>query len=354
LALGIYPGAQQCRGGWEIKLLVRDTQGMKGVAASLVHDLVEKEHASLLVGPVVGPVAIDAAREAVMLRVPIITLTSQPGVAGMGPLVFQHFITARNQAEDLVRFIVELHDTDRKVTVLYPDTLFGRTFCHCLVVAATLVGLKAVETVEYRALATDFGPVVKQVIACQVVATGKNISGKPEQSGQISKNGVVLVLPGSSHRLSLLLPQLFHYGLDNVLVFGSRSWHELLQSNELPRGLKKVYFVDAFSVSGEKMPAVLLQYQKRYKQQFKKEASLYDAYGYDTAILIKQVVAKLKGQTAPAMQLGEMIRTLPEMEMVTGATMLRPDGEIGKRLYRFTVEKGEVRFFIQPPLLLGQ
>ncbi|RLB70651.1 MAG: hypothetical protein DRH04_03205 [Deltaproteobacteria bacterium] len=354
LALGIYPGAESCRDR-TIKLLVRDTRSMPDMAVSLIHELVEKEQASLLVGPVVGPVAISAAREAARLQVPIITLTSQPGVAGTGPLVFQHFITARNQAEELVRLMVEILGMDRKVVVLYPDTLFGQTFCRCLATAANQAGLKAVETVEYRASATDFGPVVKKIISIQSVATGKNPARTSRHQNRWASKDMVLVLPGSRRRLNLLLPQLFHYGLENILVFGSRGWHDLLGDGKLSHGVKKVFFVDAFSASGKKMPAVLLQYRKKYEQQFKKKASLYDAYGYDTAILIKRVVAQLEGnQPASAMQLGEIIRTLPEMEMVTGTTKLRADGEIEKRLYRFTVEKGGVDFLPQTPPLPGQ
>lgn len=337
----------------KIKLLVRDTRGTMDAATPLVHELVEVEQVSLIIGPVVGQVAILAAKEALVLHIPIITLTSQPGVAGMGPMVFQHFITARNQAEEVVQFMAG-NIGSRQPVVLYPDTLFGRTFSNCLAASASKAGLAVVKKVEYASTATDFGQVIKHILADQVEKTGKIISEKSEKTRHGLESNIVLVIPGSSHRLNLLLPQLVHYGLDNVQIFGSRGWYDLVCDGALPQGLKKIFFIDAFSESGKEMPQPLVRYRKRYEQQFKKKASLYDAYGYDTLVLIKQVVDLLAGQPVDAEQLGKVIQALPVLEMVTGTTTLCPDGEIEKRLYRFVVEKGAVKFIPQVQTLPGQ
>jgi ABC-type branched-subunit amino acid transport system substrate-binding protein len=340
LALEVYSG-DELRQGRRIKLLVRDTRGMADAVIPLVHELVKVEHVSLLIGPVVGQVAKWAAKEALALNIPIITLTSQPGIAGLGQLVFQHFITARNQAEELVRLMVG-NIGRKQPLVLYPDTPFGRTFSGYFIAAASRAGLTPVKKVEYQSTATDFGLVIQHIIDSRLAELGKKIPVKSGKNQNVSKKSMVLVLPGSSHRLNLLLPQLFHYGLDNVLVYGSRDWHELVCGGVLPHGLKEVLFVDAFSASEEGVSVSLIQYRESYKAQFKKKASLYDAYGYDTVMLIKQVVGRLSGWPVGGEQLATAIQTLPEMDMVTGITNLRPDGEIEKRLYRFMVGKGSM------------
>ena len=348
LALGVYSGDESCQGR-RIKLLVRDTRGMADAIIPLVHELVKMEHVSLLIGPVVGKVSRWAAKEASALHIPIITLTPKSGIAAMGQLVFQHFITARNQAEELVRFIAE-NSANRQVVLLSPDTLFGRNFSNCFTAAAaSRECITSVQTIEYQSSATDFGVVIKKIINSQVVADKKRSSGKLNKNNFSSRKKVVLVLPGNSRRLNMLLPQLAHYGLDNVQLFGSRGWGDLICTNEFLLHIldKRLFFVDAFSASVESMPAPLLQYCERYEQQFKKKASLYDAYGYDTVMLIKQVVGRLSDWPVGGEHLAAAIQTLPEMEMVTGITTLRPDGEIEKQLYRFVAEKGTVTIFSQ-------
>jgi len=351
LALGVYSG-DELRQGRRIKLLVRDTRGMADVVIPLVHELAEVEQVSLFIGPVMGSVSQRAAKEASALHIPIITLTPKSGIAAMGRLVFQHFITARNQAEELVRFIAE-NSANRQVVLLSPDTLFGRNFSNCFTVAASRERITLVQTIEYQSSATDFGVVIKKIIDSQEVVDKKRSIEKLNKNNFSSRKKMVLVLPGNSRRLNMLLPQLAHYGLDNVQLFGSRGWDDLICADEflLHTLDKRLFFVDAFSASVENMPAPLLQYCKRYEQQFKKKASLYDAYGYDTVMLIKQVVDRLFGWPVSGEHLAAAIQTLPEMEMVTGITTLRPDGEIEKQLYRFVAEKGTVTIFSQiPPL----
>ncbi len=344
MALEVYPGKEP-HPEKKIKLLVRDTQGMADAVIPLVHELIDVEQVNLLIGPVVGQVSRWAAKEASALHIPIITLTSQPDIAAMGGLVFQHFITARNQAEELVRFMAGNLD-GRQPVILYPDTLFGRVFSDSFAALAFRAGLTVVKKVEYQATATDFGLVIKNIIGDQVETNEKKYTVQAEENRGFLKNRMVLVLPGSRRRLKVLLPQLAHYGLENILIFGSRGWNDLLCDDDTSlRGLDRVFFVDAFSASAEGMPTPLVQYRKRYEQQFEKKASLYDAYGYDTVMLIKQVVGRLSGWPVGGEQLAAAIQTLPEMEMVTGITNLRPDGEIEKRLYRFMAEKDSVAIY---------
>lgn len=352
IALDVYTG-KESYSTKKIKLLVRDTQGMEDAVIPLVHELIDVEQVKLLIGPVVGQVSRWAAKEASALNIPIITLTSQPEIAAMGGLVFQHFLTARNQAEELVRFMAGNLD-GRQPVILYPDTLFGRIFSDFYAALASRAGWTAIKKVRYQSTATDFGLVINDIISGQIKSAGKNPLVKSGKKHHVPKNRMALVIPGSCHRLKLLVPQLVHYGMENVRIFGSRGWHDFICDETLPYGLTKVFFVDAFSASAEGMPAPLVQYRKRYEQQFKKKASLYDAYGYDTVMLIKQVVGRLSGWPVGGEQLATAIHTLPEMEMITGITNLRPDGEIEKRLYRFMAEKDSVAIYPQTQPLSGQ
>lgn len=352
MALEVYTG-KESYSTKKIKLLVRDTQGLKDAVTPLVHELVDVEQVAILIGPVVGQVSQGAAKEALALHVPIITLTSQPGIASMGGMVFQHFITARNQAEELVKFMVGKLN-GRQPVILYPDTLFGRIFSDSYAALASRLGWSAIKKVRYQSTATDFGLVINDIIGGQIKSAGNNSLLKSGKRHHVPKNRMALVIPGSCYRLKLLAPQLVHYGMENVLIFGSRGWHDFVCNETLPYGLSKVFFVDAFSASVEGMPALLVHYRQRYEQQFKKKPSLYDAYGYDTIMLIKQVVGRLSNWPVGGEQLAAAIHTLPEMEMVTGITNIRPDGEIEKRLYRFMAEKDRVTIYPRTPPLSGQ
>ncbi|MBN2331854.1 MAG: penicillin-binding protein activator [Deltaproteobacteria bacterium] len=332
LALSVYG---QATGGAlvrEIVLLVRDTGGLADAAIPLVHELAVKEHVSLLVGPVVGSVASAVARETLDLGIPLILLSSQPGLVNGEHGVFQHFLTSRNQAEQLAR-LMSSRAAVTVPSVFYPDTVFGRTFSQFFAAAAGRAGFAPSRLVSYQASATDFGiPIRRLLVDCLPVPVEEG--EKPATECQLPEQ--FLVIPDNARRLRLLAPQLAHYGMTRVHIFGSRGWHELHDELKKESGVAGVQFVDAF-YAGSDAPERLVCYRNRYQAMFAQPASLYDAYGFDTVCLLKEIGEAITGDTSDPQQVISAVRSLPPLEMVTGCTSLTADGEFEKQLYWLSI-----------------
>ncbi|MCD6151048.1 MAG: hypothetical protein J7J70_05270, partial [Deltaproteobacteria bacterium] len=82
----------------------------------------------------------------------------------------------------------------------------------------------------------------------------------------------------------------------------------------------------------------------QYESMFAETASIYDAYGYDTIMLIHQVLNALRqdDQEVNPDALREKLLAVQNFPMVTGITSVLPDGEIEKKLFNLSFQGGEI------------
>lgn len=107
-----------------ITLVVRDTAGDPVRTRQLVEDLVAKDHVIGILGDVLLDTSLPAALAAEDAGVPLISLSRRDGVPETGPWTFRLALTARKQAEALVRLTVEGMGM-RRFGIMYPKDPFG-------------------------------------------------------------------------------------------------------------------------------------------------------------------------------------------------------------------------------------
>lgn len=371
-----------------IRLLVRDTAGDSDRARELVGELVDDQGVSLLVGPVTGQAALYAAAEAESRGVDIITLTPRSGIASHGEYVFQHFLTMENQAKQLMELAVgRLGMTS--LALLYPSTFYGHQSAKVFRKYARQWGAELVRVVSYDPTSKDYGSSIKELIGVEKYAkyqkqkktyeawakeqkalVEEEENGKPDSARILAKeigleadelfenpgeeeefmprpileldfSGVIV--PDFYQRIRLLVPQLAFYDLVDCRFFGTRGWNSPKLAEDAGDQVDGALFVDAFCRECAE-PRQLVDYRDQYESMFGGIPSIYDAYGYDTIVLIRRVMAALRqdDQEVSPDSLREMLLALQDFPMVTGVTSVLPDGEIEKKLFDLSFKRDKI------------
>ena len=378
------------RGGHDsgIKLLVRDTGGDSSRARELVGQLIDDEGVMLVLGPVTGQAAFFAAAAAESKGVNIITLTPRSGIASRGEHVFQHFLTMENQAKQIMALAVGRMGLS-SLALLYPSSYYGRQSVRVFKKYARQWGADLVRVVSYDPTSKDFGRSIKELIGVkkyadyqqrkkayeawaqeQKAAAEKGKSDRPDSALNLAKEigldadelfknpGVNkkfmtrplldldysgIIVPDFYQRIRLLVPQLAFYDLVDTRFFGTRGWNSAKLAEDAGAQVEGALFVDAFcrECAG---PPRLVEYRDQYEFVFAKTASIYDAYGYDTMVLVRRVLNDLQrdGQEITSETLREKLLTLQNIPMITGITSVLPDGELEKKLYNLSFQGGHI------------
>jgi hypothetical protein len=152
-----------------------------------------------------------------------------------------------------------------------------------------------------------------------------------------------IIIPDFYQRVRLLVPQLAFYDLTDCRFFGTRGWNAPQLAEDAGQQVEGSLFVDAFCHEGDE-PRLLVEYRDSYEVMFGEEASIYDAYGYDTMVLVRRVLADLQqdGQDINPETLREKLLTLRDIPMATGMTSVLPNGEIEKKLFTLSFQDGHI------------
>ncbi len=371
-----------------IKLLIRDTGGDSSRARELVGQLVDDEGVSLLVGPVTGQAALYAAAEAESRGIDIITLTPRSGIASRGDHVFQHFLTMENQAKQIMELAVERLGLT-SLALLYPSTYYGRQAAKLFRKCARQWGAELVRVVSYDPTSKDYGRSIKELIGVEkyaeyqrqkkayeswakeqkaLVEDEKNgtpdsaltlakeigleaeeLFEKSGEDGEFMYRPILeldfsgIIIPDFYQRIRLLVPQLAFYDLVDSRFFGTRGWNSPKLAEDAGDQVEGSLFVDAFCHECAE-PQQLVEYRDQYELMFAETASIYDAYGYDTMVLIHQVLTLLHqdGQGINSSTLREKLLAVQNFPMMTGITSVLPDGEIEKKLFNLSFKRDKI------------
>ena len=109
-----------------VKLVFKDTQNDPGTAAQQVQELAQDPQVLAIMGPLTSSVAQAAADAAQNSGMPLLALSQKADITQTGNLIFQAFLTPRQQVRALVRGAMGM--AIQRYAILYPDSAYGRTF----------------------------------------------------------------------------------------------------------------------------------------------------------------------------------------------------------------------------------
>ncbi|MEA3332292.1 MAG: penicillin-binding protein activator [Pseudomonadota bacterium] len=314
LALAADPTSNQHK--WQLVLL-DSAKITPGTAVKQLKD----NHATVILGPIQSRLAQPAAKEAAARRLPIILMAPQPQLTNLNENVFQHFLSATNQAREMARFLQQ--KDEKKVGLLHPDNDFGNDFKNSFTNSCRNEKITIVKSGTYNPHATDFSSAIKNLQDSTDPAT-------EPQTTIPSYPFTALVIADFYPRLRLLAPQLTFNNLGDCQLYGTRGGNDQRLEKEAEADLEGAIFLD-LGLTLPKAPQTATDYRKRYLKTYQERASIYDAYAYDSITILNQ--ARRLISSAKATNLSEALLNLPPLKLVTGLTTVSPTGEFSKQLY---------------------
>jgi ABC-type branched-subunit amino acid transport system substrate-binding protein len=383
-------GVQLALTGSDIELIVKDTQGEVMVAGQAVEQLAFDEGAIAVLGPLLPDDSRRAALVAEELQVPLLTMTRAEGITEIGPHVFRNMLTNSAQAEAMADYAVNVRGFKR-FAVLYPNITYGVEMANgfwdeVLERGGVMRGAESYAhdqttfTTEAKKLVgryyledrLDYIEGVREINSADQDAFRRRKAIDKLKSGL---NPVVdfdaIFIPDDWTRVSLVGPALAvediitnacdprdlerirkttgKRDLKTVTLLGTNTWSSPKGRSGLPelveRGGKFVtcsVYVDGFFIDSQR-PATR-RFVSAFREAYKdvdKEPGLLEAIGYDSALMLRQIIEKQRPRTRNDMR--ESLVNLKNFEGATGRTSFNEKREAVKPLFLLSVDNRGVK-----------
>ncbi len=318
MALGVLGGGGSGASG--LNLVIRDSRGDPNTAAKMVEDLVKNHQVSVIIGPMLSSCALAAAKKAQELGVPIIVMSQQPQVTQVGKDVFRHFLSGQVVVKALLDYAMgRLRMT--RFAILYPDNAYGRNMMKVFWEEVKRRGGQVRAAEKYNVNQSDFGNVIRRL---------KSGGGTDFQA---------LFIPDILNRVALIGPQLTYYGVENVRIMGTNLLATPDVSTRAGRSLEGTIIVGGFNPKSED-PAIK-SFAEQYERSFGRAPGVLEAYGYDTARIVRQVLTRPPAPRSRQEVINRLLG-LKDFPGITGTTSFDAQGEAVKQLPLLTIKNREL------------
>lgn len=299
--------------GFDVELVFVDDESNPENTAALVRSL-EGRDVIAIVGPLRSESFEAASRARRNPRMPIISPTAtevlRPGTASF--TLYDADTRASDVAEDLARWTIE-------------DLGLGRV----AVLEPAGVGLRGAVS-AFTSTLREYGG---QLVGHERYDPALTTFQEPIEALAASEPDVVFAPAASPNHVLAVAPQLFYYGLYNVIVMGSEAWAEPATLRRLERFSTnhRVVGLTTDRVSpGTPWQRFVADYERRYRKTLRD--NIMPALAHDATLL---VLSALDGARLPIpAALAAYLEAGPEVDGVTGR--LRP--EAGRSVVRRATE----------------
>jgi branched-chain amino acid transport system substrate-binding protein len=258
--------------GTAVELVFKDTHSEPEGVPALVQDLA-RERVMAILGPLTSAAAQSAAATAQAAGVPLIALSQKEGLNQIGNLIFQAFLTPRQQVRALVHRALGLGF--KRYAVLYPDSNYGRTFQQLFQEELGAQGGELVAQEFYAPGTQDFAPVLTTLAAAlPPAATG-------------AAGAEALFVPDDTSQVAAIAAALSGTKLQGIQLLGTNLLHNPTTPEAQLRALEGVLFPNAF-FAGDPDPAVQ-KFLAAYRQRYGEIPDYLSTQGFVVARLLAQL-----------------------------------------------------------------
>lgn len=311
----------------KVQMLVRDSGGSPGMAASAVRSLALEEKVVGIVGPLVSGEMEAAAAEAERLQVPMILLA--PGKRnGQHQFVFQHSLLPEREVQSLVQKATE--SGVQKFIILYPRNRYGESYKELFTKGIQQSGSgEMITTFGYAPDLPDF------VGTLQLFFQRPNIAKAIQREG----NHLGIFIPDSHRQIALIASALDHLKVTGPRLIGTSRWYHnslLHQSYQSLEGA--IIGTPFFAESGR---GSTKKFTKAFIQAHGNEPAWLEAIGYDAAKMLLNAVTATGNNLATEVR-NELAR-MNNFPGVVGPLSWDADGTSRWPLSFITIHDGEFR-----------
>ncbi|WNG54402.1 ABC transporter substrate-binding protein [Archangium gephyra] len=377
-------GVKLALAGSDIELVVKDTQGDVNLAAQGMEQLAFDEGAIAVLGPITSDESRRAALVAEELQVPLLTLTRQEDITNIGPFIFRNMLTNSAQARAIADFAMKQKGF-KSFAMLYPNLPYGVELANDFWDHVVENGGQVRGAETYAHDQTTFTSEAKKLVGryyledrldyiegvreVQKETTGQDAFRKrkamEKMKGEVDPiiDFEAIFIPDEWRRVSLVAPALAvedivtnacdardverirkttgKKTIKTVMLLGTNAWSSSKGASGMPelveRGGKFVtcsVYVDGFFVDSQQ-PATQ-RFVKAYRQANSGDPGLLEAYGYDSARMVRQL---LDSKQAPKSrgEFREALANVKDFDGATGKTSFDEKREARKPLFLLSV-----------------
>jgi branched-chain amino acid transport system substrate-binding protein len=307
LATGVFDSA----GKTPVKLAIEDSQ-------SRPERLLREEKVIGILGPLGGTEAVEAAKEAQRLKVPIITLTQKEGITDVGDYVFRYSLTNLMQVMTVVKYAMEDRGL-RLFAVLYPNDSYGKEMLKLFQQEVRRRGGSVRHIQSYDKAQMDFGNEIRSLVGLPPLdSDGQQAVEHPEIPERVNINFDALFIPDFHERVNRIAAQLFFHGVMGVQLLGTSGWNspELVRQDSVY--LEGAVFVDGFFL--DSIRPEVNDFIDLFYAAYGREPDPTDALFYDAASIAIKLIAH--GHTETRDQFREGLVKLKDYPGVAGMTSI--------------------------------
>lgn len=306
----------------------RDTQGDPETTARLLEAMAKDEKTLAVLGPLMSK---DAARVCPMaddLKIPLLTLATREGLAGLGEYVFRNGLTASMQVRSLVTYAMSQLGLTR-FAALYPLKPYGTEMESLFNMEVTNRGGRIVTEIAYEPGATDFGTPIKALK--NVLEAFKGADGQPAEQ-------VGVFIPDYFDTVGLLIPQIAFYEVEGVRLLGTSGWNSPQLVEIAGKQAEGAVFVDAFYADPDSPKVQSLS--KSFVEKYGEPPGDLEIEAYDSFTLLVSVIAGLKSPSREGVR--EALLAVRDFPGVAGPLTILANGETQKTLHILTVRRARI------------
>ena len=319
-----------------ISLAIRDSKGSPWEAEKAVEELVSKEKAIAIIGPLLSIDVDRTAKKAHQLKVPLLTLSQKELPSGKGDPIFQNSLLPSEQIQTLIDFATRELDL-RTFAVFCPNSPYGLYFKNLFNQEVTRKGGKVFGAVVYQEEQTDFSKEIIGFFKVEVIQKYDSRRKKDEEfKSAVSLDG--LFIPDAHDRVGTILSQMAYYDIKGLTFLGTSAWNGPGLISIGGQGAEGSIFVDAFF---KKDPSPwVARFVEEFQKTFHRDPETLEALSYDGAKLIKEIL--LSKSISSPLQLHEELRQVKNFQGVSGLKGFGEDGKAIRTLSILKVNKGQI------------
>ncbi len=323
------------------RVIYRDTGSDSEKTREAVRELSE-----LGVAAIIGPVGtvVEAAEEAQLRGIPIITFTGKDDIAETGDYVFRHFLSRKMQVQSIVSYSFEVLGINN-FAVLYPDEKYGQDFMNIFWDEINKYNGDIVGIESYPPGSTDFAKQIRKLTGMHYkyapdpvdedTANDPTAEAVPEMKPVVDFDA--LFIPDTSSQVGLILPQLSFYDVGDIFLLGTNLWNapELLE--RAPKEAESAIIPDGFFAGSSELE--VQSFVTGFRNAFDEDPGFIEAVAYDSAMMIFDVM-KNGNVTTPA-EFRDKLFEMNDFKGVTGITGFDASGNAWKELFLLNVKNKE-------------
>jgi branched-chain amino acid transport system substrate-binding protein len=324
-----------------ISLVVHDSKGNPLEAEKAVEEVVTKENAIAILGPLLSHDVDKAAKKAQQLKVPILTFSQKEFQSGKNEFIFQNSLLPLEQIQTLLNFALKKLEL-KTFGIFYPNSPYGVYFKNLFSQEVSRQGGKVLGAVAYREEQTDFGHEIKALFKIKVVKDQESPRKRwgDEFESEVSMDGIFI--PDTHDRAGLILSQIAYYDIKGLTFLGTNAWNGPDLTSVAGKAAEGAIFTDAFFKKNTS--PLLVRFVEGFRKAYQRDPETLEALGYDGAKLLAEIL-RSKTISSPV-QLNEEISKVQNFQGVTGLKGFGEGGRSIRTLSILRVNNGQIEMVL--------